>query len=96
MSVVIWTKPALNDIEQLISYLLEVNPEVAQQIAQSIRKAGDSLSSNPKRGVMVQDVNGVRKLRVPFGRSSFVIHYAVLDDEVVILRVYHGRQNRPT
>jgi plasmid stabilization system protein ParE len=60
-----------------------------------IRRAGDSLESNPRRGSMVQGAPGVRKLRVPFGKSGFVIHYAILEDEVVILKVYHGRQNRP-
>jgi plasmid stabilization system protein ParE len=43
----------------------------------------------------VQGAPGVRKLLVRFGRSGFVIHYAILEDEIVILRVYHGRQDRP-
>nr|WP_293106388.1 hypothetical protein [Okeania sp. SIO2F4] len=24
-----------------------------------------------------------------------MIHYTILEDDVVILRVYHGRENRP-
>jgi plasmid stabilization system protein ParE len=38
----------------------------------------------------------LRKILVPFGKSSYIIHYAILDEEVLILRVYNGRQNRPT
>lgn len=37
-----------------------------------------------------------RKLLVPFGKYGYTIHYIVLDDDVVILNVYHGRENRPS
>ncbi|NJM68197.1 MAG: type II toxin-antitoxin system RelE/ParE family toxin [Acaryochloris sp. RU_4_1] len=96
MSTVVWTPTALDDVDGLVEELAEVNLEAAERAAQSIRLAGNSLRSNAKRGTMVQGAPGVRKLRVPFGRYGFVIHYAVLEDDVVILRVYHGRQNRPT
>jgi plasmid stabilization system protein ParE len=100
MSQVTWTKTALEGADNLIEPLMEVNPEAAVRASQSIRQAGDSLRQNPKRGTMVQGAPGVRKLRVPFGQYGFVIHYAILyailEDEVVILRVYHARQNRPT
>lgn len=96
MPTVIWTKTALADTDRFVNYLAAVNLEAAARAAQLIRQAGDSLSNNPKRGPMVQGAPGIRKLPVPFGQNGFVIHYAILDDEVVILRVYHARQNRPT
>ncbi len=96
MSQVTWTKTALNDADGLVEPLMEMNPDAAVRAAQAIRQAGNGLSQNPKRGTMVQGAPGVRKLRVPFGQYGFVIHYAILEDEVVILRVYHARQNRPT
>jgi plasmid stabilization system protein ParE len=95
MPTVIWTDTALADAEKLINGLAEDNPDAADRAAQAIRRAGDSLESNPKRGAMVQGAPGLRKLVVAFGKPGFVIHYAVLEDEVVILKVYHGRQNRP-
>jgi len=96
MPTVIWTTAALADVEGLINVLAEVNPDAADRAAQAIRKAGDSLESSPSRGVMVQGAPGLQKLVVAFGKTGFVIHYAVLEDEVVILKVYNGRQNRPT
>jgi plasmid stabilization system protein ParE len=35
-------------------------------------------------------------LIVPFGRSAYIVRYAYLreSDEVVILRVWHGREQR--
>src|SRR5438552_905618 len=37
-----------------------------------------------------------RELVVPFGRSAYVVRYALLTetDEVVVLRVWHGREQR--
>jgi addiction module RelE/StbE family toxin len=96
VTVIVWTKPALKDVQALVDAWAEINPEIAAQVANLIRKAGQSLSDSPKRGAMVKDAPDVRKLQVPFGRSGFVIHYAVLEEEVVILRVYHGRQDRKT
>jgi plasmid stabilization system protein ParE len=96
MSPVTWTKTALNDIDKFVEHLATVKPEAAIRAAQTIRQAGDSLSANPKRGPMVQGAPGVRKLRVPFGQYGYIIHYAILEDDVIILRVYHSRQNRPT
>lgn len=96
MSTVIWTTAALADVEGLLNGLAQVNPDAADRAAQAIRKAGDSLESSPKRGAIVQGAPGLRKLVVAFGKPGFVIHYAVLEDEVVILKVYSGRQNRPT
>jgi len=95
MSTVIWTSAALTDVEELVVALAQVNPDAAERAAKAIRRAGDSLDINSKRGTMVQNAPGVRKLIVPFGKYGFVIHCAILGDEVVILKVYHGRQNRP-
>ncbi|WP_256091039.1 type II toxin-antitoxin system RelE/ParE family toxin [Nostoc sp. KVJ20] len=50
---------------------------------------------NPRRGAIVDEIAGLRKLLVSFGKYGFIIHYVILEDDVVILRVYHGRENRP-
>jgi plasmid stabilization system protein ParE len=38
--------------------------------------------------------HGLRELYVKFGKSAYVIRYRVIDDAIVITRVWHGRQNR--
>jgi plasmid stabilization system protein ParE len=96
MSSVVWTNTALTDVAGLVETLAQVNFDAADRAAKAIRSTGDSLELNPKRGMMVQDAPGVRRLLVPFGKYGFVMHYAILEAEVVILRVYHGRQQRPT
>jgi plasmid stabilization system protein ParE len=73
-----------------------INPEAALRASCAIREAGDSLEMNAKRGKAIEAAPGLRKLQVAFGRYGFVIHYAVLEEEVAILKIYHGRENRST
>lgn len=41
-------------------------------------------------------IAGVRELIVPFGRAAYVVRYAYLTgrNEVVVLRVWHSREER--
>lgn len=96
MSKVVWTESATADLRRHYDYLKPNNPDAAAKAVQAIVQSGESLEQNPRRGAIVDEVAGLRKLLVSFGKFGFVIHYAILDDEVVLLRVYHGREQRPT
>jgi plasmid stabilization system protein ParE len=95
MPQVIWNQAALSDIQRHYETLALRDADVALQAVQAIRKAGDSLETFPRRGAILHEAIGLRKLQVTFGKAGFSIHYAVIEEEVVILRVYHGRENRP-
>jgi plasmid stabilization system protein ParE len=95
MVSVTWSPAALIDLDQQYNFLAEFDSEIAAKTIQEIVKFGGSLSKNPRRGTPIVDTLGLRKILVPVGKSSYIIHYAILDEEVLILRVYHGRQNRP-
>lgn len=51
------------------------------------------LGEHPLTGV--ERDNEVRELYVKFGKSAYVVRYRVTDEAVVIIRIWHGRQNRP-
>lgn len=95
MPTVSWSPRAARDIEKQYNFLLTQNESVARSAAEVILEAGNSLSNHPYRGRVIEEQAGLRKLPVSFGKYGYVIHYAVIADEVVILRVYHGRENRP-
>ncbi|BCL34373.1 type II toxin-antitoxin system RelE/ParE family toxin [Nostoc sp. MS1] len=95
MSKVIWLPEALTDLVRLFDFLKLKNENTAFQAAQVIREAGFSLADNPYKGTVLEDGSGRRKLVVPFGKYGYVIHYYLEDETVLILRVYHGRENRP-
>jgi len=55
-----------------------------------------SLADYPERGRRV-GIADIHELIVPFGRSAYVVRYSysAARDETVILRIWHGREERP-
>ena len=96
MTIVNWSPPALADLEHQHQFLATINPDAAVKAVQSIVQSAGSLADNPKRGTPIADTPGLRKLLVSFGKYGYVLHYVLLDEEVLILRIYHRRQNRPS
>jgi plasmid stabilization system protein ParE len=95
MATVTWSSRALTDLSHQHQFLAEFNLEIADKAVETIMQFGKSLTNNPRRGMPIGDTPGLRKLTVPFSKYGYTIHYIILDEEVLILRVYHGRQNRP-
>ncbi len=57
--------------------------------------AAESLHALPERG-RPSGVRDVRELIVPFGRYAYVLRYSysAAADEVIMLRIWHGREER--
>ena len=94
MTSIIWIKAATTDIERHYAFLEQIDPATAKKAVQAIFKAGESLKENTRRGAVVLQAKGLRKLIVTFGKYGFVIHHVFIETEVLILRIYHGRENR--
>ncbi|MBW4605586.1 MAG: type II toxin-antitoxin system RelE/ParE family toxin [Calothrix sp. FI2-JRJ7] len=93
MPQIVWTDNAIDDMNRHYDFIKVNNVEAASRALEAILSSGESLQQNPRRGAIVNEKAGLRKLLVPFGKYGFVIHYIVLEDDVVILNVYHGREN---
>jgi len=89
------SRAAANDIARLRDFLAPA-PSTAQLAAAALSSAIQSLQTFPDRGRPCEDVADARELVVPFGRSAYVVRYAHFPDadELVILRVWHGREER--
>jgi plasmid stabilization system protein ParE len=96
MPAVIWTSRAIADVDQLITFLGQSSSTAAQKAARRIRAAGNSLIKYPRRCPIVQKAEGLRKMNLSIGKNGVVIHYSILETDVIILRVYHGSEDRPT
>ena len=96
MPSIVWTAEALRDLSRHFDGLKQINPTAAGQVAQSIREAGFSLAEYPYRGPLLGDGSDRRKLLIPYGRVGYVMHYYIEDETIVIVRVYYGREDRPT
>lgn len=95
MSQIVWTQAAIVDLNRHYDFLKLNDSDAATRAAQAIVSSAESLQQNPRRGAIVDEVAGLRKLIVSFGKYGYIIHYAILENDVIILRVYHGQENRP-
>lgn len=83
------------DLQRLHVFLLDRNPAAAQRAITTLEAAIQSLEHFPDRGRPAK-IPGLRELVVPFGQSAYVLRYAYFaePDEVVILRIWHAREQR--
>ncbi len=95
MSEIVWTETAITDLNRHYDFIALSNADAAARAIQAIVTSGGSLQQNPRRGAIVDEIAGLRKLLVAFGKYGFIIHYVILENDVIILRIYHGRENRP-
>lgn len=85
-----WRPAALADVHRVITHIAEENPIAARNMARELFVAGASLAVFPRRG-RPGLTPGTRELVVV---RPYVIVYEVLNDDVTILRVWHGAQER--
>jgi toxin ParE1/3/4 len=94
---VVWRERALEDIERLYNFLYEKDAEAARRTAQVILQGSLLLESSPRLGRPIPDATHRRELFIPFGSSFYVLRYFLVDgDIVVIVRVWHSKENRTT
>jgi len=85
-----FTELALSDIESIRGFIAQHNPVAAQHVAAAIVGATDRLMSNPRVG-RLGALSGTFELVV----KPYVLVYEIHRAEIVVLRVWHGRQRRP-
>jgi plasmid stabilization system protein ParE len=95
MSQILWSKTATEDLNRHYNLIKLSNRNVAALAVHEILSSAESLQENPRRGAIVEEIAGLRKLIVSFGKYGYIIHYIILEDDVIILRVYHGKENQP-
>lgn len=93
-SKVVWRERALGDVSRLYDFLFEKNQEAATKAAQVILRGSSLLEGSPRLGRPMADGTGRRELFIPFGSGFYVLRYFLTSDTVVIVRVWHGREDR--
>jgi plasmid stabilization system protein ParE len=89
------SQAAQADLLRLHAFLADHDLDAAQRAVSAIVCAVESLDVFPERG-RPSPAAGIRELVVPFGQSAYVVRYAhdAGRDELVILRVWHSREQR--
>jgi toxin ParE1/3/4 len=84
---------AVLDVERLRAFLDQNNLDVAQRALAQIWTAIERLQEFPALGVPTKDAN-VRQIVVRFGASGYIVRYVAEANDIVITRIWHGREAR--
>lgn len=87
-----WTVPARDDVIRLYDFLAKKNEQAAANIVQSLVNAPATLLLNPRRGEVVTDYEPREVRRCMIG--SYEMHYELKDNLLIILRIWHQREER--
>jgi len=94
VSAVRWLPEALRDIERLYEFLDGKSPEAAANAARTILEGALLLKDSPRIGRPMPDETGRRELFMAFGAGAYVLRYMHVGNNVVIVRVWHSREDR--
>lgn len=90
----VWIKESEEDIRRLFEFLFEKSPNAAARAIESILEKSEMLSDFPDIGHLMKDNSGRRELFIPFAAGAYVLRYYVLNDCVVIVRIWHSQESR--
>ena len=90
----IWLPEARADVLRLFDFLIEANPSTAAAAVRVIRGGAARLAEHPWIGRRMDKETERRELIIPFGAGAYVLRYRVEGETIVILRVWHGREDR--
>lgn len=87
------SRPALADLEAILSYIEAGDPSAASRFVQRLDGVFKRVAQFPKSAAEVADRPLVR--RVPLVRYPNVIYYKLINGEIVVLRIVHGARRDP-
>lgn len=90
---IIWSIPASRDIARLRSFIEPHNKDAAKRAAEAIKKVVSILAEYPQIGKAIEGKQE-REISIPFGQKGYVMRYRLHNNNVVILRVWHGLEDR--
>lgn len=93
MPRLIWSQPALLDVQRLYRFLAQKNLDAAKRAVKSIRQGVKLLGQQPGVGRPIEDMpEEFREWLIDFGDSGYVARYRIDRDAVTILAVRHQKE----
>ena len=89
----LWSPDARRDVIRLREFIKTKNPYAAQKAAQTIRKAINLIRENPYIKNKIEGRED-RELFTSFGKRGYILRYRIEKETIIILRIWHTRENR--
>jgi addiction module RelE/StbE family toxin len=90
MKKLIWTEPALGDLQAIFDYISKDSEYYASVFVNEIIDSAEKLIDFPNMGRMVPEYqqNDIREIIV----QSYRVIYQLIQNQILILTVIHGRR----
>jgi toxin ParE1/3/4 len=86
----LFTHSAQRDLMRLRDFIAENNPQAASQVSRRLVASVRRLTDQPEMGIEVEGLPVTQDLIT----GDYIVRYAVLEDEIYILRIWHGKEDR--
>ncbi len=83
---------AVEDLVRLRTFIEEKNPTAAQRIATDLLLGMEKLKVFPEIGLRVERAFEPQRIRDLFV-GNYTVRYLIGDGEIVVLRIWHGKEN---
>jgi toxin ParE1/3/4 len=90
MAEIVWTEPALNDLDTIADYIALDDPGAARELVQRIFKHVEQLAIHPNSGSKPEELRGLRYRQVV--ERPCRVFYRQDGDSVYILYVMRGER----
>lgn len=87
-----WTTPANHDLNRIVRYIQRDNQDAAAKVAGILLDGCETLGKFPRSGRKGR-IAGTRELVFP--GLPYIVVYRIQDQDLEILRIYHGAQDWP-
>ncbi len=93
MSHLIWSPPALADVQRLYRFLALKDEVAARRAIKTIRAGVEILAHQPEAGRPVEDMDPMfREWLIDFGSSGYIALYRFDSETATILAVRHQKE----
>jgi plasmid stabilization system protein ParE len=89
-----WLPGALADLERFVDFLEKDHPGLAAIIADEITFKTKVLKEQPHIGQKIFGSGDFRRLFLRAGGGTYVVQYRLLGERVIVVRVFHAREER--
>ncbi|MGE0828494.1 MAG: type II toxin-antitoxin system RelE/ParE family toxin [Hyphomonadaceae bacterium] len=87
-----FSKAAEADLDRLAAFIASGSPARAARAIARLREGIKPLADFPELGVKAAEQ--ARHLFIRSGKSGYVVRYQILDDVILITRIWHGKEGR--
>ncbi|NOX98712.1 MAG: type II toxin-antitoxin system RelE/ParE family toxin [Verrucomicrobia bacterium] len=92
MAELIWTDPALSDLDRIADYIAIDNPEAAQALVKRVFAHVEQVIENPESGSIVRELRSLRAYRQIVEPPCRVLYRIADEGKIYIVHVMRGEQ----